>query len=442
MTIKDIRGHALSGAADVSAAHYEQAVRELNLYSADPVATVDKALAESPGFVMAHALRAWLHLLGTEPAGVPVARAALEASGRTSATARERGHLAAIEHLIDGRWHAAARTIEDVAIDNPRDLLALQVGHQLDFFTGSSRMLRDRIARALPAWNASTPGYHCMLGMHAFGLEECGEYARAEASGRQAVALEARDSWAQHAVAHVLEMQGRQQDGIGWMSANPDAWSRESFFAIHNWWHLALYHLDLGDTDEVLKLFDGPIHGTRSRVVMDMVDASALLWRLHLRGVDVGNRWQDVAEGWAPLAEAGMYAFNDMHAMMAFVGAGRADLVEAVLDAQVAAMAGIKDNARFTREVGHAVSKGIKVFGDGDYSETVRLIRPIRNIAHRFGGSHAQRDVIDLTLIEAAFRAGQSDFARALAAERVEAKPESPLARLFARRAGIEKLAA
>ncbi len=442
MTVQDVRGHALSGANETSAALYNKALRELNLYSADPVATVDAALAESPGFVMAHALRAWLHLLGTEPAGVPVARASWETASRLGGTTQERGHLAAIGHLVEGGWHAASRNIEDVAIENPRDLLALQVGHQLDFFTGEARMLRDRIARAMPAWSEGVPGYHAVLGMQAFGLEEMGQYGQAEMHGRAAIEMEPRDGWAQHAVAHVLEMQGRQQDGIGWMRANPNAWASESFFAVHNWWHLALYHLDLGQVDEVLQLFDGPIYGAHSRVIMDMVDASALLWRLHLRGVDVGNRWQMVAEGWEPVADAGIYAFNDAHAMMAFVGAGKPDLQQKVLGAQVAAMERSDDNARFTREVGQSLTKAIKAFGDGNYAETVRLIRPVRNIANRFGGSHAQRDLFDLTLIEAAFRSGQQALAQALSAERVHAKPTSPLAQLFARRAGIIKQAA
>ena len=442
MTMQDVRGHALSGASETSAALYGKALREFNLYSADPVATIDAALAESPGFVMAHALRAWLHLLGTEPAGIPVARANWETASRLGTTAQERGHLAAIGHLVEGRWHAASRAIEDVAIDNPRDLLALQVGHQLDFFTGEARMLRDRIARAMPAWSRDVPGYHAVLGMQAFGLEEMGQYGQAEAHGRTAVEIEPRDAWAQHAVAHVLEMEGRQQDGIGWMRANPDAWSSESFFAVHNWWHLALYHLDLGQVDEVLQLFDGPIYGARPRVIVDMVDASALLWRLHLQGINVGNRWQELAEAWRPIADAGNYAFNDAHAMMAFVGAGKRDLQHKVLEVQIAAMERAGDNARFTREVGHAVAKGIKAFGDGDYAQSVRLIRPVRNIASRFGGSHAQRDVLDLTLIEAAFQSGQQALAQALSAERVNAKPSSPLAQLFARRAGITSLAA
>jgi hypothetical protein len=227
-------------------------------------------------------------------------------------------------------------------------------------------------------------------------------------------------------------------DGIAWMRADVAAWSEDNFFAVHNWWHLALYHLELGDIEEVLRLFDGPIHGARSRVMIDMIDAAALLWRLYLRGVDVGDRWQTVADGFAPAAQAGTYAFNDMHAMMAFVGAGRRDLADQVLEAQRGVMALDHDNAAFTRGVGHAVTRAMQAFGEGRYNEVVQLIRPVRSRASRFGGSHAQRDVLDLTLIEAALRAGETDLARALAAERVAAKPASPLAHLLAARANSD----
>ena len=442
MTVPDAFGLTLSGADRTSLCHYETALRQLQCYIEDPVATVDAAIAASPGFTMAHVLKAYLHLLGTEPEALAVARACHQSASRLSATGRERAHIEAIGHLVDGRWHQAGRILEDVTIDAPRDVLALQVGHQIDFFTGNARMLRDRIARALPAWHEGMPGHHAVLGMHAFGLEETGNYAFAEAQGRKGVEMEPRDGWAQHAVAHVMEMQGRQKDGIAWMSARPQAWATDSFFQVHNWWHLALFHLELGDTGAALALFDGPINGARSSVVLDMVDASALLWRLHLQGIDVGERWNAVADNWTPFATAGNYAFNDVHAMMAFVGAGRPEAARALIETQKETMRGSGDNASFTREVGHAMSRAIQAFGDGDYGETIRLIRAIRPIAHRFGGSHAQRDVLDLTLIEAAFRSGRTALAIALAAERQMVRPESPLARLFVRRAETMKAAA
>jgi len=431
----DRLGNPFSGASAAAVQAFEEALHEFQCYIGDPVATIGKALADSPDFVMGHAFNAYLHLLGTEPLALPVARAALETAQRLPADARERAHLAALAQLAGGAWHAAGRALEDIAIDHPRDALALQAGHVVDFYTGASRMLRDRIARALPAWSPDMPGYHAILGMHAFGLEETGLYARAEASGRRAVELEPRDGWAQHAVAHVMEMEGRQREGIAWMRDNAPAWSRNSFFAVHNWWHVAVFHLDVDEVDEALALFDGPIYGARSQVVLDMIDASALLWRLLLRGVDAGARWQAVADAWAPLAGAHHYVFNDTHAMMAFVGGDRREAADIVLRSLARAEAGHDDNARFTREVGGPVTRAIHAFGMGHHAEAVRLLRPVRNIAYRFGGSHAQRDLIDLTLIEAALREGQRALARALAAERIDLKPASPAARALLRRA-------
>lgn len=441
MTVKDSLGLQLTGATEASAALYEKAVHELQCFVGDPVGTIDAAIAASPGFVMAHVFKGYLFGLATEREATAVAADCHAAASKLGGTSRELSHVAALGHLAGGRWHEAGGVLEDLTIDVPRDSLALQAGHQIDFFTGNARMLRDRMARALPAWDAAMPGYHAMLGMQAFGFEEMGDYGRAEALGRRATEIEPRDGWAQHAVAHVMEMQSRQHDGIAWMRANPEAWSKESFLQVHNWWHLALFHYDLGDTEEVLSLYDGPIFGARSTVALNMVDASAILWRLHLGGFDVGGRWTALAENWAPKANSANYAFNDAHAMMAFVGAGRSDLAATLLDAQRAAMEGGGDNAAFTRDVGHPVTLAIAAYGDGNFAETVRLLRPVRAIAHRFGGSHAQRDVLDLTLIEAAFRAGMTPLATALSAERFASRPDSPMSQLFVKRANAMKAA-
>ncbi|MBL8578489.1 MAG: tetratricopeptide repeat protein [Mesorhizobium sp.] len=435
MTVRDSLGLSLSGADDNSAGHYEKALHQLQCYMGDPVASVDAAIEASPGFVMAHVLKGYLFGLSTDHEATPVVKACHAAALALPATMRERAHVAALGHLADGRWHEAGRVLEDLTIEEPRDALGLLAGHQIDFFTGNSRMLRDRIARAMPAWSEGMAGYHSTLGMHAFGLEEMGDYAQAERLGKRAVELEPRDGWGQHAVAHVLEMQCRQRDGIAWMRHNTDDWAGDSFLQVHNWWHLALFHYDLGETDQALALFDAPIYGTPSTLALNMLDASALLWRLHLRGVDVGDRWQALAANWANKATDGNYAFNDMHAMMAFVGAVLNEPARLLLEAQEQAMAGDGDNVGFTRDVGSPVTRAIKAFGDGDYARTVELLRPIRGIAQRFGGSHAQRDVIDLTLIEAAFRAGDAHLAMALSAERAAARPDSPLSQLFMRRA-------
>jgi tetratricopeptide (TPR) repeat protein len=439
MNQRDSAGHPMTGATADALAHFETATHQFRCFIGDPVASVDAALAAAPQMVMAHVLKAYLHLFGTEPLALPVARACHAAAADLAATERERGHVEAVGLLTEGRWRAAGRVLEDLSIAYPTDALALQAGHSIDFFRGDSRMLRDRIARALPAWSRSIPGYHALLGMHAFGLEEMGDYAQAERQGRHAVELERRDTWGWHAVAHVYEMRNQPKEGLAWMSVDTDAWAKDSSLAVHNAWHTAVYHLELGANDDALRLFDGPVFGARSNIVLELIDASALLWRLALRGVDVGSRFEAVAANWAPIAAAGNYAFNDLHAMIAFVGAGRAKEQQAVLEAQRAVLAGelaiAADNLEFTRDVGHPATRAIQAFGQGRYAECVELLRPIRHIAHRFGGSHAQRDLLEQTLIEASRCAGFEALTTALVRERVAWRPRTPLASLLEPRA-------
>ncbi|MBA4792313.1 MAG: tetratricopeptide repeat protein [Phenylobacterium sp.] len=425
MQIRDHQGLELSGASRFSADAYRQAVHAYHCYAGEPFAPLEAALADSPDFVMAHVLKAYMTLLGGSAATAVIGSEAFAAAKDLPATRREQGHLAAIGSLLAGEIRAAGRILEDVSLEFPRDVLALQAGQLMDFLVGDSRNLRDRIGRALPAWSEGMPDHHAVLGMHAFGLEETALYDRAEAAGRRAVELEPRNNWAQHAVAHVLEMQDRRADGIAWMRTENAAWAPESMLAVHNWWHLALFHLGLGDVDSVLALYDGPIYGTPSDMTFDMVDAAALLWRLKLMGVEAGDRWARLAEVYAGTSR-GQYAFDDAHAMMAFVGAGRADDAKAVLEAQAAAAAGPGDNALFAAEVGRPVCEALFAFGQGDYARASDLLRGVRHRLQRFGGSHAQRDVFDLTLIEAARRGGDQSLERALRAERAAANPLAP----------------
>jgi len=157
----------------------------------------------------------------------------------------------------------------------------------------------------------------------------------------------------------------------------------------------------------------------------DLVDASALLWRLHLRGVDVGQRWNLVADGWQADKPDGAYPFNDVHAMLAFAGAGRDEAARELLARQgTAAFEGPGDGPMMLREIGSPATLAIRAFGEGRFGDCVELLRPVRNRAARFGGSHAQRDLLDQTLIEAARRDGQLALVDALEAERGYAKPE------------------
>jgi tetratricopeptide (TPR) repeat protein len=428
MALKDSRGVSVSTDNRQSLDRYERAVDLLHSYFNDPLAAIDAALAEDPGFVMGHCFRAGLLTTTTDRAAEPMLRESVEAGEALAVNAndRERQHLAAARAWLDGDFQQAVARYGDIAIEHPRDSLALQLAHLGDFYLGQSSQLRDRIARALSDWDESVPGYGYVLGMHAFGLEEMGDYGRAEERARRALELNPRDPWAVHAGAHVMEMQGRLGDGVNWLTSRTNDWAPDNGFAFHNWWHLALYHLDLGRHERVLQVYDTAIRPKPSELPLEMLDATALLWRLHLRGVDVGDRWSELANSWEKRIEDTYYVFNDMHAMMAFVAGGREASARRLLDGLVRRLDQDGTNAMMTRDVGLPVCRALQAFGRANYRAAIEELMPVRQVAHRFGGSHAQRDVLSLTLIEATLRAKDAKLARALASERTELKPTSP----------------
>jgi hypothetical protein len=428
----DLHGHKLTGATTAALAPYEKALEAFNLYRGDPMALLGEAIATAPAFAMAHILKAHLLALSTEPEGTELAKATVQHIKTLNLNEREASHVAALDLVVSGEWTAAAVALDRHSMKFPLDLVALQVGHLMDFFRANARDLRDRIARALPRWSPGTPGYPVVLGMYAFGLEETGDYARAEAVGREAVALQPLDCWAHHAVAHVLEMQGRAEHGIGWMAAREPHWSGDAnFFKVHNWWHKALYHLDLAQVGDVLALYDGPIRKDRSIVALDLVDASALLWRLNAAGHDVGNRWAELAIAWDNHADGRTYPFNDWHAAMAYLGAGRINDVARIARSYHEAGPSQREATTWGCNTALPLIEGFSAFWHGDYRTAVELLHGARFIANSFGGSHAQRDIIDWTLTEAAIRGGLRDVAEALSGERIALKPHSPVNRSF-----------
>ena len=193
-----------------------------------------------------------------------------------------------------------------------------------------------------------------------------------------------------------MEMQGRFEDGVRWMGARSAYWTGEGAASVHLWWHLALYHIELGQPDHALAVLDKRMHGEG---LSELIDASALLWRLHLHGIDCRSRFTHLAASWAPHAEDTHCAFNDLHAMMAFVGAGRWDCAERLLAAQarhVERSSGAS-NEDMTRLVGLPACRALAAFGRGDFATAEALLRGLPPLAHRIGGSHAQRDVLQLT---------------------------------------------
>ena len=427
MKLTDVRGLPVSTQSAAALEHYELAAEQTHGHFGDPQASIDEALAEDPDFAAAHALRADLAVMSSEQGALPLIQESVDALERigTRATAREQAHVAAAKAWLEGRFELAAYRYGAISIEHPRDLTAIQAAHAVDFYLGDSILLRDRIAQALPYWNQEVPGYGYLLGMHAFGLEETGNYARAEDVGRHALALNPRDACAVHAVEHVFEMQGRVHDGIEWLNSTAPNWV-DTAFAVHHWWHLALHQLELGDLPAALHVYDHLVHPKQVTAVSALVDATQLLARIALRGGTVGTRWHALADGWSQTAEGGFFVFNDLHALLAYAFAGRELDIKRMLTAFEKSARGIGTNAENVRAVGMPLALAIIAMAAGRSEEAVEQLLPIRSRSYRIGGSHAQRDLVQLTAIGAALAAGNGRLARALVSERTEVKPASP----------------
>ncbi len=278
------------------------------------------------------------------------------------------------------------------------------------------------------------PGYEHVLAMHAFALAENGEPGRAEEAGRKAIAIRPRHPFAIHAVTHALHEQGRVIEGAKWLESTTADWAADSGLASHIWWHAALFHLETGRIDRTLEIFDASFANAGS----DAADAAALLWRLHLEGVDVGDRWRAVADLWTPRAADALWPLLDLHAMMAFAAAGRDAEARSLAAFLEAAAQGRGENAAAVRDVGLPVARGIEAFAREQYGRAVDLLAPVRGDIHRLGGSRAQREVVELTALEAAIRAGKGRVARELAAERATTAPATPRSRMQAARAAFQ----
>ena len=432
--MNDAHGNPVSTASTAALAHAEQALWRTVAFYGDAVADLDAAIAADPGWGLARIAKADFLLTLTEPSLVPEARALVAAAEPLMAHAntRERAHFAAATLCAAGRWREASAVWDGLLLQYPRDLLALNSAHLFDFYRGDALSLRARVARVLPEWPGDDKLHPFVLGMHAFGLEECHQYAQAEDTGRRALDACPRMPWAVHAVAHVMEMQGRHAEGVEWLRSREPDWAPDNGLSVHLWWHAALFKLESLDTAGALQLFDAYMAGAASVVNLQWLDGAALLWRLRLLGVDVGARWQRLASDWAqPVELAGHYAFNDCHALLALIGSGELGRAQALLEAATARAAqGDADNRAMAGEVGLPLMHALLAHAAGDHVGAVRLLYPLRRVAHHFGGSHAQRDLIDQTLLAAACAAtGDHERAagRALLNERRLAKPATPL---------------
>lgn len=385
---------------------------------------------------MAWAVRAELLLQQTDRALVAEARRSIALDRACAGDATEAAHLDAAEQWADGRIVSALNGFVGIVRDNPNDMAALQTAHLGYFFVVDAEALRDLPRHVLENAPEHSEGRAAVLGMAAFGLEETGDYSAAEVLGHEAVARDPRDAWAVHAIAHVYEMRGDTDAGLNWLNASASGLSPDNGLMYHNWWHLALLHLDRDDHRAALDVYDTKVRpDPASDVVLEWIDASALLWRLHLDCVDTGNRFALLADRWERAVDDRIYAFNDLHATMAFLGANRMEQARRSIRALEATATEPFDNGVMARTIALPLATGFLAFAEERFDAALDAIGAVLPIAQGFGGSHAQRDVLELTALHAALRAGRREAARRLAEGRLRRRPQSIWARRLMLRA-------
>ena len=375
-----------------------------------------------PDFAMGHAARGLFCLMTGRAEVIAPAHAALAAAKAAAAhstiTAREAGWIAALEFWLAGKPTAAIVAVEGILRALPHDTLSAKLSHGIRFMLGDSTGMRRSVERVLDAHTADHAGRGYLLGCHAFTLEETGEYARAEAVGREGLTLTTDDAWGLHAVAHVHDMTARPDCGIALIENNTAAWSKSNNFRYHVWWHKALLHMERGELDVALGLYDAQIRADKTDDYRDISNATSLLMRLELEGMDIGPRWEELADFSENRVEDGCLVFADLHYLLALTGAARG----AARDAMTARFA--RDAAK-TGEMparieapGKAALAGLNAFSEGQYDTAFANLAAARPLMQTIGGSHAQRDVFERITIDSGLRAGRYDAAAAILRDR------------------------
>jgi len=331
--------------------------------------------------------------------------------------AREKAHVAALGAWCEGELERSCEILDGILDDHPRDFLALKLANYLYFYLGDAANVRDGPARALPHWDVGTPGYGHLLALHAFGLEECGDYAAAERAGRRATAINPADPWAVHSVAHVMEMQQRAAEGAAWIEELAPHWDAANFFRFHLWWHLALLHWGEGRGEAALKLYDARVWGDGSSENLSLSNDISLLARLEIAGVDVGDRWDAAAHvvraQFDPRAGGSVMAFVDAHYALAL--------------GTVPPLEERGTTARVHASLGRAVCEAVVAWRAGEHARAAALLGPVRKDLRKLGGSHAQRDLFVLILLDSALKSGNRSLAKAVLAERAASRPGAGL---------------
>ncbi|MCP4381538.1 MAG: tetratricopeptide repeat protein [Hyphomicrobiales bacterium] len=424
---RDAQGLPISTASSEAAVAFDHLIAGFLTHRADTPDRLSALLETDPDFALAHCMQGYFAMQAFKQDVVPVAIGAAETarSLAADATQRERSHIAALTAWAEGALDQALSLWESILRTHPHDVVAVRLAHFVNFWLGRPLDMVASVDRVIPAWSEDMPGCAPMLACHSFAHEEAGNYQVAESSGRRAIELAPGDLWAAHAVAHVMESQGRRGEGIDWLTALAPNWEGSHNLQHHLWWHCALFKLEHGDHAAVLDLYDtrfrdlaAPLTVASPDVYIDVQNAAAMLFRLQRLGVDVGSRWEELADKAEARIGDCLCAFTLPHWLMALTETGRIAAAERMIEAMRAFANGRGTVARIVRDSALPIAEAQLAYVAGRHAEAIDLMRPVLGGMSQLGGSHAQQDVLEQLFVDAALKADSAADIR-LAVERV-----------------------
>jgi len=414
--LADCYGLSVSTSSRSALDHYDRGVRALLSFGEGAAEAFGAAVAADPGFAVAragHALGLFLDEQ-VEPARAAMAEAVAGAAGLPE---RERRHVEALDLMLKGRVPDSGALIAEILRERPRELMLAQRLFFFHFWQGRSADMLALTTSIAPAYD----GDSYMLGLHAFALEENAQFAEARALAEQAIALNAQDAWAVHALAHVLYETGDNDRGVEVLPPRIHPCTHLGYFRHHLHWHIALLHLAGGRYEQAERMFRSGFQSMPVAVASDLHDTVALAWRLDLFGRPDPGRWAHVGAQAAARADLALLLFHDVHVGMALAASGQWAAAEGHLERLRGR--GQKGRNRTLPEVAVPLLEGLHAFARDEHAVAAGRIAPIADRILEIGGSHAQREVFHDTLLAATIRAGLAEQARPLLERRLAKRP-------------------
>jgi len=433
--LRDQHGLAVSTSSMEAASSFDRTILAYLKYRADTPQHLASTLTADPEFGLAHCLAGYLAMLSYKLANVPVAAEAARTARATmsKANARERAHVEALDAWIAGDIDRTLSIWDGIVTEHPMDVLAFRLAHFNNFWLGRREAMLASAEQVFSKWSRDMPGYGTILSCRCFANEECGSYAAAEPCGWAALEIDPADYWGIHAVAHVMEMQGRHSEGIDLLEKHERYFDGGNNMIHHIWWHRAMFHLEQREFEAVLDIYDrrfrnlaSPLTQTLPDLYIDVQNAASMLFRLERQGIDVGPRWIEIADKAEQRIGNCLSAFTQPHWMMALIATQRDDVAHRMLDAMRVFGLGHGAVAQIVGTIALPMSEAVLAHGRGEYARAVDLMKPILDELYRLGGSHAQQDVLQQLFLDSAVKANRGDDARQMLARVTAQYPNPP----------------